>query len=75
MPADRRPLIVHADARPASQLSEERLGIGGLDCDLVASEDKLIANVRDADVVRGHWPKYVANPSVKPRWPLEVRHD
>jgi D-3-phosphoglycerate dehydrogenase len=48
-------MIVHADARPGSQLSEERLGMGDLDCDLVAteasSEDDLIANVRDADVV------------------------
>ena len=48
-------MIVHADARPGSQLSEERLGMGDLDCDLVAteasSEDALIANVRDADVV------------------------
>jgi len=55
MPADRRPLIVHADAPPGSRLGEERQGMGDLDCDLVAteasSEDALIANVRDADVV------------------------
>ena len=55
MSADKRPLIVHADARPGSRLSEERLGMGDLDYELVAteasSEDALIANVRDADVV------------------------
>ncbi len=55
MPADRRPLIVHADARPGSSLSEEREALGDLDCELVAteahSEDELIANLRDADVV------------------------
>lgn len=55
MPADRRPLIVHADARPDSKLGEERLGMGDLGYELVAtrasSEDELIANVRDADVV------------------------
>jgi len=28
-----------------------------------------------ADVLRGRWPKYVANPTVKPRWPLEARRD
>jgi len=28
-----------------------------------------------ADVLRGRWPKYVANPSVKPRVPLERRRD
>jgi len=28
-----------------------------------------------ADVLRGRWPKYVANPSVKPRVPLEERRD
>ena len=53
--ADRRPLIVHADAQPDSQLSDERLGIGDLDCEVVAtgaaSEDDLIANIRDANVV------------------------
>ncbi len=27
------------------------------------------------DVLRGRWPKYVANPSVKPRAPLEDRHE
>ncbi len=27
------------------------------------------------DVLRGRWPKYVANPSVKPRVPLEGRRD
>jgi D-3-phosphoglycerate dehydrogenase len=27
------------------------------------------------DVLRGSWPKYVANPSVKPRTPLEARRD
>jgi D-3-phosphoglycerate dehydrogenase len=55
MTVDRRPLIVHADARPGSQLDEERQGIGDLDYELVATraggEDELIANVRDADVV------------------------
>ena len=55
MAADRRPLIVHADAPPRSSLSEERLGIGDLDCEIVAteagSEDELIANLKDADVV------------------------
>ncbi len=55
MTVDRRPLIVHADARPGSQLGEERRALGDLDCKLVAtrasSEDELIANVRDADVV------------------------
>ncbi len=55
MATDRRPLIVHADAPPGSQLGEERLGMGDLDCKLIAteagSEDGLIANVRDADVV------------------------
>jgi phosphoglycerate dehydrogenase-like enzyme len=28
-----------------------------------------------ADVLCGRWPKCVANPSVKPRVPLEQRHD
>ena len=28
-----------------------------------------------ADVLRGRWPKYVANPSVKPRVPLEARRE
>jgi D-3-phosphoglycerate dehydrogenase len=28
-----------------------------------------------ADVLNGRWPKYVANRTVKPRWPLEARHD
>ncbi len=55
MAADRRHLIVHADARPGSEFREERQGLGDLDCDLVATEaageDELIANVRDADVV------------------------
>jgi D-3-phosphoglycerate dehydrogenase len=55
MPADRRPLIVHADARPGSSLSEEKLGVGDLNCELAAteagSEDELIANLKDADVV------------------------
>jgi len=27
------------------------------------------------DVLRGRWPKYVANPPVKPRAPLEDRHE
>ncbi len=65
MSADKRPLIVHADASPGSQLGEDRLGIGDLDCELVATEaggeDALIANVREADV--------------KPRAPLEPRRD
>jgi D-3-phosphoglycerate dehydrogenase len=55
MSADKRPLIVHADASPGSRLDEERQGVGDLDYELVAteasSEDELIANVRDADVV------------------------
>jgi D-3-phosphoglycerate dehydrogenase len=55
MPEERRPLIVHADASPGSRLGEERLGIGDLNYELVATkaggEDELIANVRDADVV------------------------
>jgi hypothetical protein len=65
MAADKRPLIVHADASPGSQLGEDRLGIGDLDCELVATEaggeDALIANVREA--------------YVKPRAPLEPRRD
>jgi D-3-phosphoglycerate dehydrogenase len=28
-----------------------------------------------ADVLRGRWPKYVANPGVRPRVPLEARDD
>lgn len=55
MSADRRPLIVHADARPGSMLEEERLGLGDVDYELLAtkasSEDELVANVKDADVV------------------------
>jgi len=55
MTPQRRPLVVHADARPDSELLEERSGLGGLDCDLVATaaadEDGLIANLREADVV------------------------
>jgi D-3-phosphoglycerate dehydrogenase len=55
MSADKRPLIVHADARPGSRLEEERLGLGDVDYELVAteasSEDELIANIREADVV------------------------
>lgn len=46
---------MHADASPGSRLGEERVGMGDLDYELVAtrasSEDELIANVREADVV------------------------
>ena len=55
MAPERRPLVVHADARPGSELREERAGLGELDCDLVATtaadKDGLIANLREADVV------------------------
>ena len=55
MTPQRRPLVVHADARPDSELPEERSGLGGLDCDLIATtaanEDELIANLREADIV------------------------
>jgi len=55
MTPERRPLVVHADARPGSELREERVGLDGLACDLVATtaadEDGLIANLKDADVV------------------------
>ncbi len=55
MAPDRRPLIVHADAPPGAPLSEERQALDDVDCDLVtteaSSEDELIANVKDADVV------------------------
>ena len=55
MAPDRRPRIVHADARPGSPLSEERQGLGDLDCEVVATaavgRDELIANLKDADVV------------------------
>jgi len=55
MAPERRPLVVHADARPGSDLREERAGLGGLDCELVATEaadeDGLIANLREVDVV------------------------
>ncbi len=55
MAPDRRPQIVHADAPPGAPLGEERRALGDLDYELVAteasSEDKLIANVKDADVV------------------------
>ena len=37
MAPERRPLVVHADARPGSELREERAGLGGLDCELVAT--------------------------------------
>src|SRR3990172_702483 len=55
MAPERRPLVVHADARPGSELREERLAPGGLGCDVgaptAADEDGLIANLREADVV------------------------
>jgi len=55
MAPERRPLVVHADARPGSELREERVGLDGLDCDLLATtaadEEGLIANLREADVV------------------------
>ena len=55
MAPERRPLVVHADARPGSELREERLALDGLGCDVVATtaadEDGLIANLREADVV------------------------
>lgn len=55
MAPDGRPLIVHADARPGSPLAEEREGLGGLDCELLAteagSEGVLIDNLLEADVV------------------------
>src|SRR3990172_7478334 len=48
-------LVAHAAARAGSELREERAGLGGLDCDVVATtaadEDGLIANLREADVV------------------------
>ncbi len=55
MAPERRPLVVHADARPGSELREERLALDGLGCDVVATtaadEDGLIANLREANVV------------------------
>src|SRR3989337_1189174 len=55
MAPERRPLVVHADARPGSELREERLALDELGCHIAATtaadEDGLIANLRDADVV------------------------
>jgi len=55
MAPERRPLVVHADARPGSELREERLALDPLGCEVVATqaadEDGLIANLKDADVV------------------------
>src|SRR3970040_220137 len=55
MAPERRPLVVHADARAGSELREERLALDGLGCDVVATtaadEDGLITNLREADVV------------------------
>src|SRR3990172_848116 len=55
MAPERRPLVVHADARPGSELREERLALDGPGCGggatTAADEDGLIANLREADVV------------------------
>ncbi len=49
MITDRRPLIVHADAPPRTQLSEERLGLGELDCELVATEAAALGSLPPTD--------------------------
>jgi len=55
MAPERRPLVVHADARPGSELRDERLALDPLGCEVIATtaedEDGLIANLREADVV------------------------
>ena len=55
MAPERRPLVVHADARPGSELRDERLALDPLGCEVIATtaedEDGLIANLRQADVV------------------------
>jgi len=55
MAPERRPLVVHADARPDSELREERLALDPLGCEVVATtaadEGGLIANLHEADVV------------------------
>ena len=46
MSEDKRPLIVHADARPGSRLEEERLGVGDLDYELVATRASSMSRLR-----------------------------
>ena len=68
MAPERRPLVVHADARPGSELREERLALDPLGCEVVATqaadEDGLIANLKDADVVL---VAAAPRPATKPR--------